>query len=186
MAEVVNNGAETPVVDQVAVEQEQANQEALDKFNESQPKGGDDLSNVPKGFRADGTPIEADDNVPEKFKGKSLDDVTKMYQELEKKLGSKEEVKPEVETPSKPDEAKPDNTGFSKYVNEYSETGVVSEDSYKELADRGFPKADVDAYIEGQKALGDNFTSTIQVWIMILSQNIILLYNLVTNRKLNS
>jgi len=157
---VVNEGGEALIVEQTA--EEVSNAEALARFNESQEKGGDDLSEVPEGFNPDGTPIQPDDNIPEKFKGKSAEDVIKMYQELEKLKDSKkveEPVAPEV--PETPTETPTESTGFTKYTNEYAETGTISEESYKDLEAKGFPRSDVDAYIEGQKALGSNFTASI-------------------------
>jgi hypothetical protein len=90
--------------------------------------------------------------LPEKFK--NAEDLAKAYSELEKKMSTnepKEEVKAEQE-----------QTGYiSKYYDEFSETGAISENSYKELDKMGLSKELVDGYIAGQKAIADTEVQTI-------------------------
>ena len=161
MAEIIEGGAP---VGEALTEQQQIEADAVARFKKSQP-GYVDPNPMPEGHNSDGTPITSDDDIPEKYKGKSVEDVIKMHQELEK-LNSK--PKPPEETPPKieetpPAEGKPNQeaTGFAKFTDEYTKTGTISEESYKELADKGFSKGDIDAYIDGQKALGANFASSI-------------------------
>lgn len=83
-------------------------------------------------------------------KFKSQDDLVKAYQELEAKATKQNQTK---ETTT--DEA-PKTTGgvdYNKYTQEIVTSGELSEASYKELEKQGMPKALVDQYIEGQKAL---------------------------------
>ncbi len=103
-------------------------------------EGGDELS----------TPTlpsdEVEFQVPEKFEGKSLEDVIKSYQELEKmnQKGGDEEVSQE-EAPVK-EEAQGEEQ-FQKYANSLEANGELSEAEYTELAELGFDKAAVDAEI---------------------------------------
>lgn len=46
---------------------------------------------------------------------------------------------------------------FKKYETEFYENEKISEASYKELEKAGFDRQTIDTYIEGQKALRDNF-----------------------------
>ena len=165
MADVVEGGTEAPVV---LSEQQQIEADAVLRFKQSQPGYVDPNPEVVEGFNADGTPIEADANIPDKYKGKSIEEVITMHQEAEKKIGqpAPETTPATPETPPKEGDPAPepkaeDATGFAKYTDEYATTGIVSEDSYKELEAKGFPRSDVDAYIAGQKAIGASFTAKI-------------------------
>ena len=95
-------------------------------------------------------------------KFKTPADLEKAYKELETKLGTASKTD-EPAPPAKDDNAdaqtqqqQPEITvaglPATKYFKEFDETGALSEDSYKELSDKGIPKEIVDAYIEGQKA----------------------------------
>jgi len=52
-----------------------------------------------------------------------------------------------------PEDAPITQESFDRYTQEFQETQELSEDSYAELAKAGIPKAYVDAYVEGQRAL---------------------------------
>lgn len=61
-------------------------------------------------------------------------------------------------------DAQPDNTGkidIEKYSAEFVEHGKLSDDTYKELSDRGIPKEMVDAYISGLEAQGKLYSSQV-------------------------
>lgn len=81
--------------------------------------------------------------LPEKFK--SPEEMAKAYGELEKKQSGKLDQIP-------PPAPVIDLEVFNK---EYSETGSLSEDSYKALESKGIPKQYVQAYIDGAKALAE-------------------------------
>ena len=120
--------------------------------------------------------------LPEKFK--SVEDLAKSYSELEKKLGEQspkeEEVDPvnkatlkEGEEAPKQEEQKNDlniaekaveNAGLDmdSLASEYAEKGQLDEKSYEALEKSGIPKEYVDQFIAGQKAIGDQQTSTIK------------------------
>lgn len=86
--------------------------------------------------------------LPEKFS--SEEDLAKAYAELEKRMSGKTTEVPKVETPTTPPIK---NAGdFSKFTQEFTEKGALSEGSYKELESKGIPKDLVDAFIAGQKA----------------------------------
>lgn len=114
-------------------------------------------------------------------KFKTPDDLAKAYQELEKKLGAPKAPEasspaeaqtpeaPKAETPeaTKPEAAKPEapegdatkaaaeeaGIPVSKYEAEWAEKGSLSEEAYKELAEKhGIPKDIVDDYISLRKS----------------------------------
>ena len=100
-------------------------------------------------------------------------DLEAFYKSLESGLGDKkeDETPPDTEgetetgTEESPLEKIPESTeeveealeqrglDFNKYSTEYTESGKLSDESYKELADKGIPKELVDAHIAGQEAL---------------------------------
>lgn len=160
MADTIEGGAEAPVV---LSEQQQIEADAVARFKKSQPGYVDPNPEAVEGFNADGTPITEDQHIPDKYKGKSIEEVIAMHQEAEKKIGQPDPATPPATPADEPaPEPKADDvTGFAKYTDEYATTGEVSEASYKELEAKGFPRSDVDAYIEGQKAIGASFTAKV-------------------------
>lgn len=117
------------------------------------------------------TNVESSSNrpgwLPEKFK--SPEDLAKAYSELEKKMGGNPEKTEETEQnqdakpqdaqqPSSPEETKAFQeweTKFSDFSKEYFEKGQLSNDSYSKLTQMGYPRAVVDAYINGQIAISN-------------------------------
>jgi hypothetical protein len=85
--------------------------------------------------------------VPEKFEGKSLEDVIKSYQELEKLKGGDE-----VSEEKSPEEVKPTEGGeeeqYQKYAESLDKNGELSAEEYAELEKAGYDKATVDAEIQ--------------------------------------
>lgn len=146
--------------DELTPEQQQVEQEALDTYNNSQQEIKEQVTGqtdeIPEGYNSDGTPI-TEDKILGKFE--SQDDLVKAYQELEQKLSQPEAVK--EETPKEVVETEATPAEFSKFHQEFQTNGELGDDSYKELEKLGFNKNDVDAYIEGQKALASNFTSKV-------------------------
>lgn len=120
--------------------------------------------------------------LPEKFK--SVEEMAKSYSELEKKLGEQSQPKPEVDPVSattlkgeepKVEETKQENTleiaedavenaglNFDTLAQEYAEKGQLGDESYKALEQSGIPKAYVDQFIAGQKAIGEQQTNTVK------------------------
>jgi hypothetical protein len=95
--------------------------------------------------------------LPEKFK--SPEDMATAYSELEKKMGSNED---QQEEQPQSDEQQEDtdtedtntNTVIAEASKEFFENdGVISEETYKNLAEVGLPKELVDSYAAGQQAL---------------------------------
>lgn len=92
-------------------------------------------------------------------KYKTVEDLVAGYKELETKLGG---VQQNQDDPSKKvgttDTAPQEGTfvvagqDVAAFAKEYEEKGALSPESYKALADAGFPKELVDAYIAGQEA----------------------------------
>jgi len=83
--------------------------------------------------------------IPEKFKGKSPEEIIKAYQELEKKLGQKEE--PQEETQEEP-ETKPEVAVYEKFLDKVKGGEELSEEDYKELEEAGYNKQFVDQQVE--------------------------------------
>jgi len=100
------------------------------------------------------------DWLPEKFK--SPEDMANAYGELEKKMGAgAEEQQEEGETTNEeqqPDDTTEEDTNTNDVIVEASKEffendGVISEETYKNLAEVGLPKELVDSYAAGQQAL---------------------------------
>ena len=100
--------------------------------------------------------------MPEKFAGKSAEEIAKSYMELEKFKASKEEgggqESTEGEVPSEPEKGKADDketkeptteeqATYDKYAAEYDENGSLSEEAYEALAKEGYTKEQVDSEI---------------------------------------
>lgn len=139
-------------------EQQIVEQQAIERYRESQKTPEELVNELPNGYNPDGTPIE--ELIGGKFK--SNDDLLKAYQELERKMS---QSKPEVTEP-KVDEPKQEVTNdagkkvdISKFHQEAAANGKLSEASYKELESLGFTTKQVDDYIEGQQLLATTFTN---------------------------
>ncbi len=91
--------------------------------------------------------------LPEKFN--TVDDFVKSYSELESKLGSTQapdKIEPSNETQEENSGWKVGGVDMEKYSEEYRREGALSQQSYKELADAGYPEEVVNSYIGGVKA----------------------------------
>ena len=111
------------------------------------------------------TQQERPDWLPEKFK--SAEDMANAYSELEKKLGAGAREEEEQEEEQQPEQEQSDeqqedtdtentdtNTVIAEASKEFFENdGVISEETYKNLAEVGLPKELVDSYAAGQQAL---------------------------------
>jgi hypothetical protein len=129
---------------------------------EAMVKKIDDANTMPEEGIQENVEVAAKpEGIPDKFydaeTGKvDYDAMAKSYTELEKKQsGQKEEVKEEsVEEPTTADEAvEAAGLDMGKLTEEYDSIGGLTDDSYAALEKAGIPKATVDQYIEGQKAL---------------------------------
>ena len=118
--------------------------------------------------------------LPEKFK--SVEDLAKSYSELEKKLGEQtpkeETVDPVSATKLKEEAPKQENSleiaedavenaglNFDTLAQEYAENGQLGDESYKALEESGIPKAYVDQFIAGQKAIGEQQTNNVKTMV---------------------
>ena len=98
--------------------------------------------------------------IPEKFQGKTMEDVVKAYMELEKMKGGGQEIsqegeEPSTETPSeeetsddKPDEDTKDNVDLSKFEEKFMKEGKLDEEDFAELEKLGYSKEQVQEHIE--------------------------------------
>ena len=86
--------------------------------------------------------------LPEKFE--SAEAMAQAYSELESKLGQPAEPQAEEAT----EEAPPSqDVAVNAAVEEFTENGQLSEETYKVLEAQGLPKTMVDTYIAGQQAI---------------------------------
>jgi hypothetical protein len=113
--------------------------------------------------------VERDDEqppwLPDKFE--SPEEMAKAYHELETKLSSNSESVTDSDEGTKPpqtphptlQDAKEavtkEGLDFDKYYNEYLENDTLSEDSFKELNEKGMSPEMVSSWIEGQNAISD-------------------------------
>ena len=83
--------------------------------------------------------------LPEKFS--SPEDMAKSYGELEKKMSSPNDTpEADIETP------KGEPVSFTKFADEYSSGGELSDDSFTELEGMGYPREMVETYIKGMQS----------------------------------
>lgn len=139
-------------------EQQQTEEAAKARYQETQKTGEEQADGVPEGYNADGTPKE--ELIAGKFK--SQDDLLQAYNELQKKLGEPKEA--EVPKEEAKAEAPPEvDAGFNvtKYEQEVADKGTLSEESYADLEKKGFTKQQVDQYIQGQTAYAETVKNTI-------------------------
>ena len=157
-ADFVSEGASTGAPQSPSVTAEE--QQAIDRYRESQKPAEERAQGVPEGYNEDGTPQE--DLIAGKFR--SQDDLVKAYEELQKKLGQPREEagKPtEAEAPdADTDEPKAEQAegavSVTKYEQEFAENGSISDKSYTELQKLGFSRSQVDTYIQGQQAYANS------------------------------
>ena len=106
------------------------------------------------------------EGLPEKFK--SVEDLAKSYQELEKKLGDSQSKETEVSKDTNSDldiaekAVKTAGLNMDTLASEYAEKGELDEKSYEALEKAGIPKDYVNQFIEGQKAIADQQATSIK------------------------
>lgn len=135
----------------VPVEEQKETQEYLDEMSKKA-----DTANEVKTEEAPS--VEEEKPILGKFK--TQDDLIKSYQELEKKLSSREEDKTfeNEKTEDKPLEA--GKFDFASAEKEFTEKGELSEDTLNSLEKMGLPKSYVDNYIAGLDAQSKAFEQT--------------------------
>ena len=131
-------------------------QEAINRYRESQKSQAEKEAGLPEGYNEDGT--ETEELIDGKFK--SQEDLLKAYKELEKKMSQPEQPKQE-ETPTEVVNGQGKTVDVTKFENEFRDNGSLSEGSYKELEKLGFSKRQVDQYIQGQTHYGNMLRSQI-------------------------
>lgn len=109
-------------------------------------------------------------------KYKSVEELERGYQELQKAFSSKakpSEIPPTEEpaTPPKTDLTIPEEAAaetleekvldITSFNQEWQEKGELSSESYEKLAKAGIPKEMVDAYIEGQQVIAERLTTRV-------------------------
>jgi len=127
---------------------------------EIDPESEEAVESVPE-EQAQETQEDRPEWLPEKFK--NAEDMAYAYSELEKKMGAgAEEQQEEGETTNEEEQQPDDNTEEDTNTNDviveaskefFENDGVISEETYKNLAEVGLPKELVDSYAAGQQAL---------------------------------
>ena len=128
---------------------------------EIDPESEEAVEAVPE-EQAQETQEDRPDWLPEKFK--SAEDMANAYSELEKKMGAGAEQEQEqtTEETTNEEEQQDDTTTEDTNTNDviveaskefFENDGVISEETYKNLAEVGLPKELVDSYAAGQQAL---------------------------------
>lgn len=134
----------------------------VDKVEITTPETGSEAPVV------DNSTLNKPVGLPDKFK--TVEDMVKSYSELEAKLGTnKEEVKTEEVKEVKTDsleiaEKAVANAGLdmNNLAEEYAKGGKLEDTSYEALEKAGIPKDYVDQFIQGQKAISDQQSSSIK------------------------
>ena len=146
------------MVDEVQFKSEQPAEP--EGHEEAMVKKIDDANTMPEeGIKENVEVAAKPEGIPDKFydaeTGKvDYDAMAKSYNELEKKQSGKPEVEPPVEEPKTADEAvEKAGLDMGKLTEEYDTNEGLTDDSYAALEAAGIPKATVDQYIQGQKAL---------------------------------
>ena len=129
-----------------------------------------EVTNIVDGVEPEAAILPSDKvefEVPEKFKDKSIEDVIKSYQELEKMKGASQvpEEGGDVKSEEKPNSAsEPEEGGdkeptkveqeqYNKYADSYDKNGELSTAEYAELAKLGYDKTTVDKEIADRTVL---------------------------------
>lgn len=148
------------MVDEVQFKSEQPAEP--EGHEEAMVKKIDDANTMPEEGIKDTVEVPAKpEGIPDKFydaeTGKvDYDAMAKSYTELEKKQSQKtEETTEEPSEPPKTADEAVEKAGLDmgKLTEEYDTNDGLTDDSYAALEAAGIPKATVDQYIEGQKAL---------------------------------
>ena len=105
---------------------------------------------------------ERPDWLPEKFN--SPEDLAKSYTELEKKLSAPKDTPADNEATT--DENPTDDNestipNFDKFSQEFADGGALSEDSFAELEQMGYPKEMVETYIQGMQSTQEADANTV-------------------------
>jgi hypothetical protein len=159
--QVVDNNVITDAQGEPQRELRPEEQEAIERYRESQQSQEERGQGMPEGYNEDGTPQE--ELIAGKFK--SQEDLLAAYQELEKKMGQPKEEPQQVDSAETQDtQEEPAGDGSfttTKYEQEFVQNGGLSDDSYAELEAKGFTRQQVDAYIKGQEAYANSVRDSV-------------------------
>jgi hypothetical protein len=146
-----------------------ADTKVIETFEEEAPESQEHIKEmIDKAERVQSIPREDGKPtwLPDKFE--NPEDMAEAYAQLEQKLSSRDtqqETETQQETPPPSSLATPEQLqeslskqgiDFNKFAREYAENGILSGDSYQELAQNGMPEEVVNTWITGQQALADN------------------------------
>lgn len=114
-----------------------------------------EVANIVEGAEPEEAVLPSDEvgfELPDKFKGKSAEDIAKAYMELEKMKGSpsdEETVSEQEDQDEVPEdkEISEEQATYNRYVEEFNKNGKLSDSDYAELAKAGYDKEAVDGEI---------------------------------------
>jgi hypothetical protein len=126
------------------------------KTDPAPPEAPSNAKPPAQGFVAAVPPAAPTDDVrpewlPEKFQNPQ--DLAKAYSELEARFSQSNQAKDAIAEAAKNSSLTIED--LAPLSQEYSETGKLSEKSYKLLENRGIPRELVNAYVEGQRAVAE-------------------------------
>ena len=98
-------------------------------------------------------------NMPEKFKGKSAEEIARAYSELEKMHSKKESDQDSTKDTAKEEEDNPEDTSptvltkdeIKSYEESFRKNGGLTDEDYEALAKKGITREQVDEEIEYRK-----------------------------------
>lgn len=155
----------------VEPEVQEESQEHIDEMvakaegRESQEEGSQEESTQEEKLLAGKYKTEEDlqKGILELLKKDQGEDLEALYKNLESQIGKQKEEPKDNTIPTQDEqkqeeikeELKDSPVDFKKFEQEFFESGDLSEESYKELQENGFPKNVVDNYLAGVKAQAD-------------------------------
>lgn len=129
-----------------AEEQQQQEQEQQQQEQQQQETNTNDDNNSDDGNSDDAKEPAENNNEEQADESKAVEDTIKATKE-----SSEEAAKTLSEK----------GIDYGALTTEYEEKGALSEDTYKKLADAGYPKAVVDTYIRGIEAANEAFVNSV-------------------------
>jgi len=109
-----------------------------------------EVTNIVEGTEPEEAVLPSDTTefeMPEKFAGKSIEDIAKSYMELEKMKQGGDEQSQEEKVEEKPKAEESSEEQYQKYADALDENGQLSDAEYAELAELGYDKSTVDGEI---------------------------------------
>lgn len=144
--EVQEPAENTEQAEEQQQEQQEQQQEQQQETNTTDEKNTGDDENSDDGNSEDAKEPAETNNEEKADESKAVEDTIK---------ATKESTEEAAKTLSEK------GIDYGALTTEYEEKGALSEDTYKKLADAGYPKAVVDTYIRGVEAANEAFVNSV-------------------------